>query len=290
MSGKLNKGIMLATLIVFLLVGTLPADAAGDRVTIAILPCYDIVRTFKKFHQLMEYLELETGLDIKMIIQTDYSEFELAIRSGDIDFALQDPHTYLNLAETYKKDIIIRSLTPTGGRSHRGAIIVRRDSGIAKIQDLKGKTVMFGPKQSIVKWFAAKILFEAESIDLDRDLRAYSNGRCCEDIAFNVYLEAVDAGVVCKHFIDEYKMENKELGMDIEQIVAIGTTDKVPTRIFTTHKDVRDDIASKVIEALLRLDKTNPAHADMMSRAELGGFEKAREEDYKDLRKAMRID
>jgi phosphonate transport system substrate-binding protein len=290
MSGKLNKGIVLAALIVYLLVGALPADAAEDRVTIAVLPCYDIVMTFKKFYALIEYLERETGLDIKIIIQTDFAEFEVATRNGDIDFALQDPHTYMRLAELYKQDFLIRSLTPEGGRSRRGAIIVRRDSGLTKIEDLKDKTVMFGPKQSIAKWSAARMLLERENIDLDRDLRAYSNGRCCEDIAFNVYLEAFDAGVVCEHFIDEYKLEKKELGIDIEQIVAIGKTEEMPTRVFATSKNVSDDIASKVIDALLQLDKTNPMHADLMERAELGGFERARNEDYEDLKRTIRIE
>ena len=290
MSGKPIKGIMLAVLLVCLLVGAFPADAKEDRITIAILPCYDIVMSFKKFHPLLEYLKQETGLDIRMIVQTDYSEFESATKNGDIDFALQDPHTYVMLVELYKKDALIRTLTPEGERTRRGAIIVRKDSGIAKIEDLKGRTVMFGPKQSIAKWTAAKMLLERESIDVDRDLRAFSNGRCCEDIAFNVYLEAVDAGVVCEHFLYEYNMETKELGLDIEQIVAIGKTEEVPTRVFTTNKNVSDDIANKVIGALLRLDKTNPDHAALMARAELGGFERAREEDYDDLRKAIKIE
>ena len=55
---------------------------------------------------------------------------------------------------------------------------------------------MFGPKLSAARWVAAKALFEENGMNIDKDLKAYSNGKCCEDVAFNVYLKAVDAGVV----------------------------------------------------------------------------------------------
>jgi len=35
---------------------------------------------------------------------------------------------------------------------------------------------MFGPKASITKWVAARLLFEENGINIDKDLKAYSNG------------------------------------------------------------------------------------------------------------------
>ena len=284
MSRKLNKGIILSTLFISLLVGVSDSDAEKKHITIAILPCYDIVMSFKKFHPLIKYLEQQTGFDIKMAVQTDFSEFELAIRNGDIDFALQDPHTYVRLASLYDKDALISALTPEGGISLRGAIIARRDSGIKEVGDLRAKTVMFGPKHSLAKWTAAKILFEENDINIDEDLRAYRNGGSCEDIAFNVYLKAVDAGVVCNHFVKEHTEDQNELGIDMNQIIVIGKTDFVPTRVFAARKTISSDIVTKLIDALLGIDNTNSAHANMLIGAELGGFQRANDEDYDDIR------
>lgn len=284
MSRKLNKGIILGALIISLLVGVSDSDAEKKQITIAILPCYDIVMTFKKFHPLITYLEQQTGFDIKLAVQTDFSEFELAIRNGDIDFALQDPHTYVRLTSLYNKDALISALTPEGDTSLRGAIIARRDSGINEVGDLRTKTVLFGPKHSIAKWIAAKILFEKNGINIDEDLRAYRNGGCCEDIAFDVYLKAVDAGVVCDHFIAEHSESQKELGIDINQISVIGRTDLVPTRVFSARKTISSEIVTKFIDALLGIDNTNPVHANMLIGAELGGFQRANDEDYDDIR------
>ena len=286
---KLNKGIILGSLIISMLIGSPDSSAAKDHITIAILPCYDIVMTFKKFHPLITYIEQQTGFDIKLAVQTDISEFELAIKNGDIDFALQDPHTYVRLASLYKTDDLIRTLTPEGATSRRGVIIARRDSGIKEVGDLRGKTVMFGPKQSIAKWMAARILLEENGINIDEDLRAYRNGECCEDIAFNVYLEAVDAGVVCGHFIEEHSGRQNELGIDFNQIVVIGKTKLVPTRVFSARKTISGDIVTKLVNALLGVDKANPAQSDILISAELGGFQRVNDEDYNDIRELIGI-
>ena len=282
-----NRLIVLGLLVMSLLAGTPDWVEAKDPITIAILPCFDIVMTYKKFHSLITYLEEKTGYDIKMSIQTDISEFELALRNGDIDFALQDPHTYVSLADMYNKETLLRTLTPEGDTSRRGVIIARRDSGIDEIADLEGKTVMFGPKQSITKWIAAKILLEKNGIDIDEDLDAYHNGRCCEDIAFYVYLEAFDAGAVCKHFMEDYQIKQQGLGIDITEIAVIGETDRYPTRVFAASKTIDGEIADNIVRALLGIDKNDPAQSEMLMMAELGGFEEVSDGDYDDIRELM---
>ena len=156
-----------------------------------------------------------------MVVPRDSAEFERAIKNGDIDFAFQDPHMYVRFADLYDKGTLIRALTREGTTSQSGVVIVRKDSGINKLEDLIGKTVMFGPKLSAAKWVAAKLLFEENGINIDKDLKAYSNGGCCEDIAFNVYLKAVDAGVVCDHFLGEHSEKQQELGVEAKQISVI---------------------------------------------------------------------
>lgn len=288
MSTRKRRAIVLGLLITSMFVGPISSDTGKNKITMAILPCFDIVMTFKKFHPLITYLEDQTGHEIKMMVQTDFSEFELAMRNKDIDFVLQDPHTYVRLAGLYDEDSLLRTLTSDGDVSRRGAIIARRDSGIREIGDLRGKTVMFGPKQSIAKWIAARVLLEENGMDIDEDLRSYTNGECCDDIAFNVYLEAVDAGVVCEHFMGgNHADSQKQLGMDIDRLVIIGRTDLVPTKVFAARKSVGSDITMKIVDALLRLDGADPEHAAILTSAELGGFQRVKDEDYDEIRELI---
>ena len=281
---SLSRAIILCTLFMCILVGASFAESVTKNITIAVLPCSDVEMTFKKFHQLITYLIQQTGIDLKIMVPKDYAEFEWAIKNGDIDFALQDPHTYVRLARLFKRDALLSALTWAGKTSQSGLIIARKGSGINNVKDLRGKTVMFGPKLSAAKWIAAKEFFKETGIDIDKDLRAYSYGGCCEDIAFNVYLKAVDAGVVCDHFFEEHSEDRNELGMDPKQLIVIGRTKAVPTRVFTARKELSNSIVNRINRALLDLDKKNPEHAKILYPAELGGFQKAKDKDYDKIR------
>lgn len=143
---------------------------------------------------------------------------------------------------------------------------------------------MFGPKASSARWGAAKLLFNKSGIDIDNDLREFSNGGCCEDIAFNVYLQAVDAGLVCDHFLSEHNNKQKELGFDARQLVVIGKTRPVPTKIFAATRNVAPDIVAGINQALLSLDININAHKKILYAAELGGFLKTDQKAFDEMK------
>ncbi len=279
---KMSKGLIL--FFSCLLVLTSYAHGEKKHMTLAILPCTDVVMSFKKFNPLAVYLEQETGFKIKLIIPTDSEGFERSIRSGDIDFAFLDPHTYIKLANLFNKSALIKTLTLKGAIFQCGIVIARKDSHIRKIEDLKGKMVMFGSRFSAAKWLAAKLLFEENGINIEKDLKSYSNGGCCEDIAFNIYLKEVDAGVVCDHFLEEHSEKQQELGLEAEQIMIVAKTKLVPTRVFAVRRGISKQIVTKIMQALLKINKTRPEYAKILNHAELGGFQRAQDEDYDCLR------
>jgi phosphonate transport system substrate-binding protein len=281
------KLLVLLFTILSLQVTPISAEVERKPVNIAVLPCTDIVMTFKKFHPLVTYLTQKTGLPIRLVVPEDLTKFEASINNGEIDFALQDPHTFLKLSDLFDKDSLLRALNLEGGTTQSGVIIVRKDSGIQKVTDLKGKTVMFGPKFSASKWLAGRLLLEENGINIEKDLKAYLNGGCCEDIAFNVYLKAVDAGVVCEHFAGEHEDKQKELGIDASQIMVIAKTKDVPMKVFGARKGVDKDNILKMKQALLNLDRHNPDDMKLLYPAELGGFQEYSDTDFGLIKKMM---
>jgi phosphonate transport system substrate-binding protein len=271
------KGTLISIILLFFLVPAVHAGKPGNHVNIAVTPCFDSIMAYKKFYPLITYLEKQTGFKITLFVPKDMAELESAISNRNADFVLQDPHMYEKFEKFFRKDSLLRSLNRSGGTLQHGVFITRQGSGINSIKDLKGKTVMFGPKLSSTKWLSAKVLLSENGIDIDKDLKSYSHGVCCEDIAFNVFLGGVDAGVICEHFLEQHPQKQKELGIDSKQIVVIGKTKPVPTRILAAHKATPADIVAKINQALLRLDRKNPEHAKMLYPAELGGFQKTKD-------------
>ena len=278
-------GMLLIML--FLQVTSISAEDQKKPINIAVLPCTDIVMTFKKFHPLATYLTQETGLPVRLVVPENLTKFVTSLHSGEIDFVLQDPHTFLQLSNLFDKDSLLRALNLEGGTTQSGVIIVRKDSGIHKVTDLKGKTVMFGPKFSASKWLAGRLLLEENGINIEKDLKAYLNGGCCEDIAFSVFLKAVDAGVVCDHFTGEHEDKQKELGIDVSQIMVIAKTKDVPMKVFGARKGTDKETILKIRQALLNLGRHNPNDLKILYPTEMGGFKEYSDGDFGLIRMMM---
>ncbi len=278
---KLKIGLLATVLLSCLLVHSIHASETPKSFTIAISPCTDVVSIYEKFHYLIEYLQEKTSFIVKLAFPKSYEEFEKVIQNKDIDFAFQDPDVYLKFAHLYNKNSLLMALTAKGETVQSGVVIVRKDSNIHKIEDLVGKSMIFGPQLSSTKCIMAKLLLAEKGINIDKDMSGYSYGDCCEDIAFNVHMKATDAGVVCEHFLAEHDKKQQELGVETQHIRVLARTKPVPTRVFSARLDVSDTLVSKVNQALLSLDNTNPVHSKILSRAEIGGFRKVRHEDYK---------
>jgi phosphonate transport system substrate-binding protein len=249
-----------------------------------VLPCTNIESSFRKFHPLFEYLRSSTGFRIKLRVPADLGEFEAEARNGQVDFALQDPHTYQRLSHLFDGTSLLQTRGLDGSTRQSAVVVVRRDSGLRRLTDLRGRTVMFGPRVSSPKWIAARLLFESAGIDVDRDLKAL-NGGCCEDIAFTVLIGSADAGVICDHFLGLHSGRQEDLGVDPDQLTPIGQTTPVPTRVFGARRGMPATVVRAITGALLDLDPGTPSHERILASAELAGFFRTTEADYlKDLR------
>lgn len=282
-----NKWIWVITLFISLMWLPGYAQSLSGELKLSIFPCTDAANSFRKFHPLVMYLQQTTGLKISLIFYDDLASYERALKNGSLDFVIQDPHVYVTLVDKYSNACILQALTLDKKITQSGVIIVRKDSGLKHIMDLKGKTVMFGPKLSSPRWIAARHLFEKNGLHIGQDLRDFSNKGCCEDVAFNVFLNVVDAGVVCDHFLQEHGSRQSELGLDIGQLVVIAVTDQVPTKIFSGSKYVSQDDMVTTTRALTHLDLQNPEHRRILENADLGGFQKASAQDLNQIREAL---
>ena len=279
MSARTLAGLLVSTVLAASFLGSEIVSEPGARLRVAVLPCTNIETSFRKFHPLFEYLESRTGFEMKLVVPADLPEFETMTRSAGVDFALQDPHTYEQLAPLYEESSLLQTRGLDGATSQAAVVIVRRDSGLRELRQLRGRTVMFGPRVSSAKWIAARLLFESAQIDIDHDLK-YVNGGCCEDIAFTVMIRSVDAGVICDHFLAQHGARHENIGIDAGSLVVLDHTVPLPTRIFAARKGLPPDVVGAVTRALLDLDPADDAHTEILARAEIGGLFRTTRTDY----------
>ena len=281
------RWIVFAVILVVLPWHICCAQSPAGELTMAIFPCTDAANSFKKFHPLVTYLQQVTRLKISLVFHDDLAGYKRALKNGSLDFVIQDPYVYIKLADMYGSEPVLKALTVDRETSMSGVVVVRKGSGLTHIADLKGKTVMFGPALSSPRWIAARHLFKKNGFQIDRDLMDYSNRGCCEDVAFNVFLNVVDAGVVCDHFLQEQAGRHPDLGLDVGQLVVIAATERVPTKIFSVRKNARGEDVESVARALIHLDIQDPGHRHILENADLGGFQKASVQDLNQIRQSL---
>ena len=289
-----EKGMrsILTTLLLLLCLAQLGEAADKPQpVQIAITPCTDIIKTFTEYQPLAAYLEKQIRQPVVLLIPKDFQEFERFVTDGKVAFTFQAPHTYVRLAHLYNKEMLLKALTPEGESKHRGVIIVRKDSPLLRIKDIKGKYVLFGAENDMAKFISAKRLLAAKGINPEKDLSGYRHDGSCESIALNVFLKTVDAGAVCDYSFKNIN-EAKEAGeseLPPNQLRILGQTEEIPTWVFAARTGVDAGLAARINKALAALNPNNEAHEDILESTEVGGFVKAEDSDYDEVRKIMLI-
>ncbi len=282
----------LATLfLLFFLIQTGQAAGKPQPVRIAITPCTDIIKTFKEYAPLAAYLERQIRQPVVLVVPKDFQEFERFVREETVAFTFQAPHTYVRLAHFYNREMLLKALTPGGKTKHRGVIIVRRDSPMQRIEDLKGKYLIFGAENDMAKSLSAKRLLVAKGINPEKDLRGYKYDGSCESIALNVFLKAADAGAICDYSFKDINEPQKAKEGEIPpgQLRILGKTEEIPTWVFAARKGVDPRLVARINEALTSLSPKNKNQAEILESAEVGGFVKARDSDYDEVRKIVSI-
>ncbi|MEW6520559.1 MAG: phosphate/phosphite/phosphonate ABC transporter substrate-binding protein [Thermodesulfobacteriota bacterium] len=253
------------------------------KIRLAVIPCNEPVKAFEQFLPLARYLEKKTGLTIELEVASNCKDLARRVQNKEADMVFQTASNYLQLAESYNRDHLLKFLTIDGDDHLYGVVVVRQDSGIKQLSDLRGKVVQFGPEGSLQKWIAARWLFAESGIDIERDLSRNSiKGGCCDEIAFNVFIKKVDAGIVCEHAMDKIGQKGN---LNIHKFREIARTSLVPSHVFAARKEIPEKVITAVTSALLELDKGNPEYAPILHRAEIGGFRRTSDDHYDELRK-----
>ncbi|MCB2182744.1 MAG: phosphate/phosphite/phosphonate ABC transporter substrate-binding protein [Desulfobulbaceae bacterium] len=255
---------------------------------ITILPCTDPVKTYKNFHHLAHYLEKKINRDVIIQVPRNHHAFLRIIREHETDFTYQTAHIYIALENSFNRHSSLSALTPDGKRQHKAFLITRSDSSIKNIEDLRGRSILFGSEQSTVKTLASKLLLKNHGIDEEKDLQDYSYGDSCEKNAFNVYLKAFEAGFVCDYSYNSLMSEeDPDWPIPPGSLKIVAETMSVPTWIFSALNTVEVSTVKAVQAALLALTSTNVEHQKILRSIESGGFVVTDEKDLLMLRKQL---
>ena len=242
---------------------------------LGLLPLYSPITLDEMFSPLAEYLSRRTGREFRLVIPKDFEEYVSLVEDGGVDFAYQNPYVYLLLDRRTELRPLALTVSPEPEKpraSFRGAIIIRKDSAIDRLEDLKGKRILVVSNKSAGGYWFEKLLLRQKGIEIDQEA-TIAEGKRHEEVILGVYRGRADAG-----FVREAALTVARDIVDMSSLEVLAYTPYYPNWPFAAMPQVEAGLAEDVQRALIEVPGGH-----MFKRARISGFTKADQESLKRL-------
>ena len=258
--------------------------SASAEIRLVTVPRLSAAELHTMYAPLTEYLTREIGEKVTLVIPKDFDGVGIAVKAGKADIGFVNPLIYIQMKQTINIEPLALSSEEKSGTRLRGIIIARKDSGLTKLQDLKGKKFSFVDEDSPAGHIFQKLLLSRAGFDMKKDIIMLPYAKTQDNVVMAVFNKTADAGGVREEQLDKMKGS-----VDVSQLRIVGYTDYFPNWPFFAAPGLKKATADKVRAALLKLKPNDPQNAKILGPARLTGFIPVTDKEYDDLRAAARL-
>lgn len=268
------SGIILVVFLSALPASAVPAEKEGKRtIFFGVIPRFNPHVTYEYYQPLMDYLSRKTPYRFELRPGRTYWGTIGDLEKGVTDVAYLGGTTYAIARHRFGARALVKPRNAQGGSTYRSCIIVRKDSPIRTIADLKGKSVAFGARRSTTGSLIPSYMLFGSGVTPDR-LGNMKNLHNHEEVAKAVLKGIFDAGAVKDVVAWKYQAQGVRI---------IAMSEELPNAPIAAGPTLPRDAETALTQALLSIDGSSPEGQAVL--ADLGpelrhGFVRARGEDY----------
>lgn len=276
---------ILYVLIVALSAG-LWADAAvsaEDELRLGVFPRRNAKTTVQYFKPLAEYLSQHLGVKVKVETAKNFKEFWKGVSQKKYDIVHYNQRHYIESNNQYGYEVFAKN-EEYGSTTIAGAFVVRKDSGINSLQDLKGKKILFGGgKKAMISYVVNTVMLRRAGLTPNEYIEAFAKNPPNATIAtFHRYADAAGVGDVgLKIPILASK------GVDVAQLKLIGVSEPLPHLPWAVKGELPASLKQKIQQLLVDLSQSQKGR-NILQQAEITGLHKATDAEYDIHRKILR--
>jgi phosphonate transport system substrate-binding protein len=222
-----------------------PVLAAGV-LNVGLVPAEDpnvVIADNKPF---MDALGQALQMEVKPFVATDYNGVIEALRAKKLDIALLGPFSYVLAASVAEVDAFAVVETPKQTTSYRALIIARKERGLQKLTDLKGRTFAFVDPSSTSGHLFPKAAMIKAGIDPEKDLGRviFSGGH--DATALAVQNGKVDAGAIADGLFEAALARGV---VKREELAVVWTSEAIPGSPFCMRRDLPAELRKRIRDA-----------------------------------------
>ena len=248
-----TKRIMAALVLTTVVLGLVAGCAAKlgtekNPIIMSFVPSGDTEEIVAGGNLIADMITEKTGLKIVANVGTDFSAVREAMGAEKAHIGWLNTFNYVLAAEKYDVDVGLVT-SRFGTTSYKGQIIVRADSGIESLEDLKGKVMCWVEPSSTSGYIIPRIMLMANGIQ-DSDFAQTVEAGSHNNVVAAVYNGDCDAGAT----YSDARSSIEEDYPDVKDVVAVlATTVDIPNDNVAFSKDLDADVRAKIVAALLEI-------------------------------------
>ena len=228
---------------------SLAQGADPDTLKVALLPDESASTIIQNNQGLKTYLEQGLGKRIELVVTTDYSSMIEAMRFKRIDLAYFGPLSYV-LAKSRSPEIEPFAALVSGGQpTYTSYLIANVAAGIARPEDVKGKTVGFGDTASTSSHLIPRALLKNAGLEAGQDY-SFQHLGTHDAVARAVQAGHVQAGGLSKPIFTSL-VEKKSI--DPAKIKVVAESRPIPNYPWTVRGDLALNLKEKIKAAFLEM-------------------------------------
>lgn len=235
------------------------------------------------------------GCPIDYVLYSNYELLQEALLRGDVDIAWNSPLAWLDAQRRSGNACRAIAMRDTD-RDRVSHILVRRDAGIERPVDLRGRTVAVGAKDSPQATLIPLNLLRRAGLEPGRDFTVRRHDLLVgkhgdhvggEQEALNDLLAGrADAACVLDLNWQRWSADGT---VDPGRIGVLATTEPFDHCVFTVRADFPAAEEEHWLSTLFKMDYDNPDHKEMMDLEGLKRWEPGRTSGFAQLTEAARV-
>ena len=256
----------------------LAAGAPAEPLVLAIQPYLAPPEIINRFTPLADTLAQALGRPVVVRVGKSFEEHVEAIGTDNVDIAYLGPASYVMLVSRYGPRPILARQVVNGDPMLHGEIVVRTDSAIRTLADLKGRSFAFGDTHAAAGHVIPQVMLRRAGIP-ESALGPHKFLGSNRNVALAVLAGDYDAGTVKEEVFDEFAARG---------LRSIATLAPVAEHVLVASRKLPAPVVARLREALLAMARTPDGQSALRAiEPGLNEFVPATDSDYDSMRALM---
>jgi phosphonate transport system substrate-binding protein len=296
----LKKALFAATALLALAGAAAAEDLKEFRV--GILGGENEADRLRNFQCLSEKLPAAIGVEkVSFFPAADYDGVVQGLLGGTLDYAELGASAYAKvyLANSKAVEPILTTVQTDGATGYYSVMVARKDSGIKKLEEMKGKKLGFADPDSTSGYLVPLVtLPEAIGAPVKEYFSSTGFGGGHENLVLEVVKGNFDAGTTWASGVGEFKdgyssgnlrkMVDKGI-LNMDDLVELWKSPLIPNGPVVVRSSLNDDMKAKFKAFMMGLPKSDPACFSAIQGGDFKSFTEVNVDFYKpiiDVRRA----